>query len=97
QRIGLNLIRSELLRHVAKAVVAGRPAALRRESRHLAVIDHDRHPVIVDARLRPFPDDLVELRIAVDLPLVPVIAQVLMLSSGIWLLRLPLEAEIEIG
>jgi len=61
--------------------MTGQPATLLRETRHLAVVDHDRHAVFVDARLLAFLHHLVELGKAVDLPLLAIETQVLMLAA----------------
>ena len=76
--------------------MAGEPAALLRETRHLAVVDHDRHAVLVDAGLLAFLHHLVELGIAVDLPLLAVETQVLVLAAREVVEGLPLEAQVGI-
>src|SRR6185436_12433990 len=66
QRVGVGFLFRRSARHVALAVMAGEPAALPGEARHLAVVDHHRHAVFIHAGLFAFADDLVELRVAVD-------------------------------
>ena len=41
QRVGGDFLLGELLRHVARAIVAGQPATLLRKTRYLAVVEHD--------------------------------------------------------
>src|SRR5678815_1109612 len=82
QGVGAGLFLRNRALHVALAVVAREPAALPREPRHLAVIDHHRQAILVDPGLLAFAHHLIELRIAVDLPLLAVEAQVLVLSPG---------------
>jgi hypothetical protein len=67
------------------------------ETGHLAVVDHDRHAVFIDAGLLALLHHLVQLGEAVDLPLLAVEAQVLVLAAGIGVGGLPLETQVGIA
>ena len=74
--------------------MAGEPTTLLGEHRHLAVVQHDRHPVLVNRRLLALLDSLIEARTAVDLPVLAVIAVIGVFDTGTLGAGLPLEAQI---
>src|SRR3972149_10259651 len=92
----LDRLADHLVAGVAHAVVAGQPAALLREQRNLAVVQHDREAILVERRLFARAHHLVVAVVAVPLPLFPVEAHVVVHAPFATEVRLPLEAEIDV-
>ena len=97
QRMGLDLLLGRLSGHVAHAGVAGQPAALVGEHRHLAVVDHHRQAILVERRLGAAAHCFLRARPADEGPLLAVVHHVVVHLPGPRHLRLPLEAEVQIG
>ena len=95
-RMLLHRLADGLIARVAHSVVAGQPAALLGEPRHLAVIEHDRKAVLIERRLLARPDRLVIAVMAVPFPLLAVVAHVIVHAPFAVEVRLPLESEIDV-
>ena len=77
QRMLLHRLADDLIARVAHAVVAGQPATLLGEQRHLAVVKHDREAIFVERRLFARPHRLVVAIVPIPFPLLPIEAHVI--------------------